>query len=113
VSAAFSFNVTARSGRARRGRMTLAHGVVETPAFMPVGTQGAVKGVTLDQVAALDASIILANTYHLHVRPGRRSHRARRGAARVHGLDASHPHRTRAASRSSVWLAAASCAKTA
>ncbi|HVQ43192.1 MAG TPA: tRNA-guanine transglycosylase, partial [Vicinamibacterales bacterium] len=70
MSAAFSFNVTARSGRARRGRMTLAHGVVETPAFMPVGTQAAVKGVTLDQVAALDASIILANTYHLHVRPG-------------------------------------------
>jgi queuine tRNA-ribosyltransferase len=70
VSAAFSFDVTARSGRARRGRMTLAHGVVETPAFMPVGTQAAVKGVTLDQVAALDASIILANTYHLHVRPG-------------------------------------------
>ena len=50
--------------------MTLAHGVVETPAFMPVGTQAAVKGVTLGQVAALDASIILANTYHLHVRPG-------------------------------------------
>ena len=70
MSAAFSFHVTARSGRARRGRMTLAHGVVETPAFMPVGTQAAVKGITLDQVAALDASIILANTYHLHVRPG-------------------------------------------
>ena len=50
--------------------MTLAHGVVETPAFMPVGTQAAVKGVTLGQVAALDASIILSNTYHLHVRPG-------------------------------------------
>ena len=70
MSAAFGFNVTARSGRARRGRMTLAHGVVETPAFMPVGTQAAVKGITLGQVAALDASIILANTYHLHVRPG-------------------------------------------
>jgi queuine tRNA-ribosyltransferase len=70
VSAAFSFKVTARSGRARRGHMTLAHGVVETPAFMPVGTQGAVKGITLDHVTALEPSIILANTYHLHVRPG-------------------------------------------
>ena len=50
--------------------MSLAHGVVETPAFMPVGTQGAIKGVTLAQVEALDPSIILSNTYHLHVRPG-------------------------------------------
>jgi queuine tRNA-ribosyltransferase len=64
------FEVLAESGGARRGRLTLPHGVVETPVFMPVGTQAAVKGVTLDQVSALDAEIILANTYHLHIRPG-------------------------------------------
>ena len=66
----FGFELLARDGLARRGRMRLPHGIVETPAFMPVGTQAAVKGVTLEQVASLDAEIILANTYHLHVRPG-------------------------------------------
>jgi queuine tRNA-ribosyltransferase len=70
VSAICGFEVLAREGRARRGRLQLAHGVVETPAFMPVGTRGAIKALTIDQVLALDASIILANTYHLHVRPG-------------------------------------------
>jgi queuine tRNA-ribosyltransferase len=50
--------------------LTLAHGVVETPAFMPVGTRAAVKGLTIDQLEALDPDIILANTYHLHLRPG-------------------------------------------
>jgi queuine tRNA-ribosyltransferase len=50
--------------------MTLSHGVVETPAFMPVGTRGAIKGLTIDQVRQLDPAIILANTYHLHLRPG-------------------------------------------
>jgi queuine tRNA-ribosyltransferase len=70
VSALFDFEVLARDAGARRGRMTLAHGVVDTPAFMPVGTRAAVKGVTLAQVLDLDAQIILGNTYHLHVRPG-------------------------------------------
>jgi queuine tRNA-ribosyltransferase len=70
VSARFGFEVLSESGGARRGRLTLAHGVVETPAFMPVGTQGAIKGVTLDQVSAVGAEIILGNTYHLHLRPG-------------------------------------------
>jgi queuine tRNA-ribosyltransferase len=70
VSGRFGFEVLSESGGARRGRLTLAHGVVETPAFMPVGTQGAIKGVTLDQVAAVGAEIILGNTYHLHLRPG-------------------------------------------
>jgi queuine tRNA-ribosyltransferase len=69
VSAQFGFEVLSENAGARRGRLTLAHGVVETPAFMPVGTQGAVKGVTLDQVRGLDAEIILGNTYHLHLRP--------------------------------------------
>jgi hypothetical protein len=64
------FQVLATEGRARRGRLTLAHGVVETPAFMPVGTRAAVKSVTMDDVRALGAEIVLANTYHLHLRPG-------------------------------------------
>jgi queuine tRNA-ribosyltransferase len=70
VAGRFAFEVLARSGRARRGRLCLPHGDVETPAFMPVGTRGAIKALTLDAVDALGAGIILANTYHLHVRPG-------------------------------------------
>ncbi len=54
---------------ARRGRLTLAHGAVETPAFMPVGTQGTVKGLTIDQIEATGAQILLGNTYHLSLRP--------------------------------------------
>jgi queuine tRNA-ribosyltransferase len=64
------FEVLRREGRARRGRLRTAHGVVETPAFMPVGTLGAVKGVGPLQLAELGASIMLANLYHLAVRPG-------------------------------------------
>ncbi len=60
----------AGGGAARRGRLTTAHGVVETPAFMPVGTLGAVKGVTPQELAAAGASIQLANLYHLVLRPG-------------------------------------------
>jgi queuine tRNA-ribosyltransferase len=70
VSARFAFELLTTDGRARRGRLHLAHGTVETPAFMPVGTRGAIKGVMLEAVEALGADIILANTYHLHVRPG-------------------------------------------
>jgi queuine tRNA-ribosyltransferase len=64
------FEVVARDGAARRGRLTLPHGTLETPAFMPVATRAAVKGVTFDALAALGAEIVLANAYHLHVRPG-------------------------------------------
>jgi queuine tRNA-ribosyltransferase len=64
------FDVVTTDGRARRGRLRLAHGTIETPAFMPVGTRAAMKGITLDQMRDLDAEIILANTYHLHLRPG-------------------------------------------
>ncbi len=55
---------------ARRGRLTLNHGVVETPIFMPVGTYGSVKGVTPDSLRDMDAQIILGNTFHLWMRPG-------------------------------------------
>src|ERR671919_3097013 len=70
TSSAFSFRVTHRDGRARRGVMTTAHGIVETPAFMPVGTQGAVKAVTHRDLESLGAEILLSNTYHLYLRPG-------------------------------------------
>jgi queuine tRNA-ribosyltransferase len=66
----FGFRVTHTDGLARRGRMTTPHGDVETPAFMPVGTQGAVKGVTHGELEALGAEILLSNTYHLYLRPG-------------------------------------------
>jgi len=59
-----------RESKARRGRLTTQHGVIETPAFMPVGTQGTVKAVTPRELRELRAQIILGNTYHLFVRPG-------------------------------------------
>jgi len=63
--AGLQFQVLATSGQARRGRFVTAHGVVDTPAFMPVGTQAAVKCATPGQVAATGAQVVLANTYHL------------------------------------------------
>src|SRR6266480_5922118 len=59
-----------RESKARRGRITTAHGVLDTPVFMPIGTQGAVKGVSPQELRELHAQIILGNTYHLFVRPG-------------------------------------------
>jgi queuine tRNA-ribosyltransferase len=70
VENGFLFQVTHRDGAARRGRLTTAHGAVETPAFMPVGTRGAVKAVTQRDLIDLGAEIILGNTYHLFLRPG-------------------------------------------
>jgi len=68
----FSFRITARRGRARTGVLSTPHGDILTPAFMPVGTQGTVKGMTVGELEAppLDARIILGNTYHLYLRPG-------------------------------------------
>lgn len=65
-----SFQLTATDGRARRGRLATPHGVVETPAFMPVATLGAVKGIAPWQLEELGADILLANLYHLALRPG-------------------------------------------
>ncbi|MFT7286663.1 MAG: queuine tRNA-ribosyltransferase [Halieaceae bacterium] len=64
------FGVTARDGLARRGRLQFARGAVETPAFMPVGTYGTVKGMLPRDVAAIGAQIVLGNTFHLWLRPG-------------------------------------------
>ena len=72
VAVSFSFRVLQTAGAARRGEMTTAHGVVQTPAFMPVGTRGAVKGVTPRDLVDAGAEIILGNTYHLWLRPGDR-----------------------------------------
>ncbi len=64
------FQLLARDGAARRGRLRLAHGVVETPAFMPVGTYGTVKAMTPRELAELGSQIVLGNTFHLWLRPG-------------------------------------------
>ncbi len=79
--AEFGFELLARDGAARRGRLHTAHGTAETPAFMPVGTAGTVKGMLPDHVAATGAEIVLGNTYHLMLRPG---------AARVKELGGLH-----------------------
>jgi queuine tRNA-ribosyltransferase len=65
-----AFELVARDGEARRGRLRTAHGTVETPAFMPVGTLGTVKSLTPADLREIGAEIVLANTYHLFLRPG-------------------------------------------
>ena len=65
-----SFELLQQEGAARRGRLQLSHGVIETPAFMPVGTYGTVKAMTPEELESLGAQIILGNTFHLMLRPG-------------------------------------------
>ena len=65
-----SFRLHSTDGAARTGVLTTAHGDIRTPAFMPVGTKGTVKSLHPDEVRALGADVVLANTYHLHFRPG-------------------------------------------
>ena len=64
------FNLINTDGHARRGRLTFARGVVETPVFMPVGTYGSVKAMTPEELTGIGAQIILGNTFHLMLRPG-------------------------------------------
>jgi queuine tRNA-ribosyltransferase len=66
----FEVRATDKSTRARSGRLTTGHGLIETPAFMPVGTQGSVKAVSSRELRELNTQIVLGNTYHLFVRPG-------------------------------------------
>ena len=66
----FAFKVLAQDGNARTAELTTPHAVVPTPTFMPVGTQGSVKTLTMDEVASTGAKIVLGNTYHLWLRPG-------------------------------------------
>jgi len=70
MSKAFSFTVSKTDGAARRGELVTPHGAVQTPAFMPVGTQATVKGLSPADVRATGAEIVLGNTYHLMLRPG-------------------------------------------
>lgn len=70
AEASFGLALLARDGHARRARITTPHGAIETPTFMPVATYGAVRGISNDELAAAGAQILLANTYHLHERPG-------------------------------------------
>jgi queuine tRNA-ribosyltransferase len=70
MSSAFAFRLDASDGAARAATISTAHGEIETPAFMPVGTAGTVKAMTADAVRATGASIVLGNTYHLMLRPG-------------------------------------------
>ena len=77
------FALSATLGAARRGRLKLAHGVVETPAFMPVGTYGTVKAMTSEELETLGAEIVLGNTFHLMLRPGNEIMRAHGG---LHGF---------------------------
>jgi len=65
-----TFTVTANAGAARSGQLTTAHGIIETPAFIPVGTYGTVKALTPEELAELGAHIVLGNTFHLMLRPG-------------------------------------------
>ena len=66
----FEFTIDATSGPARTGTLTLPHGAVETPVFMPVGTQGTVRALSPNDLRRVGATLVLANSYHLHVRPG-------------------------------------------
>lgn len=70
ITPPFSFEIDATQGRARTGRFHTPHGEIQTPAFAPVGTQATVKSLTPEHLTDLGATLILANTYHLHLRPG-------------------------------------------
>jgi queuine tRNA-ribosyltransferase len=83
----FAFDILARSGAARRARISTAHGPVETPVFMPVGTQATVKAVPQDVLEELGAQIILGNNYHLYLRPGAEQIRALGGLHRFMSWD--------------------------
>jgi len=82
-----SFTLHARDGAARRGSLALAHGIVETPAFMPVGTLATVKGLEARELIELRTQIVLANTYHLWLRPGRATLEATGGLHRFMAWD--------------------------
>src|SRR5579862_4269364 len=69
-AAAFEFEVVATAGRARAGVLSTPHGDIATPAFMPVGTVGTVKALDPSELQAAGVDIVLANAYHLHLRPG-------------------------------------------
>ncbi len=81
------FTLLAKDGGARRGRLRTLHGTIETPIFMPVGTQATVKGLTPAQIREIGAQVILGNTYHLNLRPGSELVRAAGGLHSFMGWD--------------------------
>jgi queuine tRNA-ribosyltransferase len=84
----FTFKVTGRSaGKARTGLVRTPHGLIKTPVFMPVGTQGSVKSLTSDDLVILGAQVILGNTYHLYLRPGTKIIKKFGGLHRFMGWD--------------------------
>lgn len=87
TSPSFQFTLKTTDGGARRGQLTTAHGIIETPVFMPVGTAATVKAMTVDDVWATGAMIILANTYHLMLRPGPERVERLGGVRRMMGWD--------------------------
>ena len=87
MTAGFNFAIEATSDGARAGVLTTPRGVVQTPAFMPVGTQGTVKGLTPDQIKTTGTQIVLSNTYHLAVRPGVDTVRTLGGLHKVMGWE--------------------------
>ena len=84
-----ALSIQATDGAARVGRLVTAHGSIDTPAFMPVGTYGSVKGMTPEELTGLGAQIVLANTFHLMLRPGTAVIAAHAGLHQV-----IHDHRT-------------------
>ncbi len=91
----FPFSVEARDGDARAGVLVTPRGVVRTPCFMPVGTKGTVKAMTPERLKAVGAQIVLANTYHLALRPGSDVVRRLGGLHSFMQWDGPHPHRQR------------------
>ena len=81
------FTVIGTSGAARRGRLQLTHGVVDTPVFMPVGTYGTVKAMAPRELVELGAQIVLGNTFHLWLRPGQEVVAAHGGLHKFMGWD--------------------------
>ena len=95
IAPMLEFTVLSTEGQARRGRLVLNRGSVQTPVFMPVGTYGSVKGVMPQSLEAMGAEIILGNTFHLWLRPGLDVLRALRRPASLRGLDPADPDRQR------------------
>ncbi len=87
MTAANHFELLGRDGQARTGRLTTPHGVVRTPAFMPVGTAGAMKGMHWREVRDAGADIVLGNTYHLMLRPGAERIAALGGLQKLYRLE--------------------------
>ena len=81
----FELFKTSSKSKARLGKITTAHGVVTTPIFMPVGTEATVKGITSRDIREMEAEIILANTYHLYLRPGTKTIAAAGGVQKFMG----------------------------